>query len=263
MILLPDLPEVIISSTPLIRCLTRQVDNSSVYVALPEAHTWMIEGNPSVEKSLSYREKPDELIDEVRDLLPDYLIDLEGKRLFRRLKRKTKILDFCIGRVKRTEANTARERMFRTVHLFDVEDDMKGPEISFPVFNPEWLPEKFLGGFAVLSLDSTELSSRPDEDYLVDLVSLIEKPVVISGPRENRSLAERIGQRTGCTVFPICGDFAVKEQVSILSSSKGVIGSHEFWFAVSDALQKPHVNLAMENLPDLQQTALQVRKWFE
>jgi ADP-heptose:LPS heptosyltransferase len=263
MVLLPEQPEEILSSTPLIRCLRQQLKDSSVYALIHHDLAWILEGNPNLEGVLAYQTKPEEVIAEVRELMPDYLIDLEGKKLFRRLKRKTKVLDFCIGRVKRSEANTPRERMFRTVHVFDVVDDLKGADLGIPPFNPEWLPEKFLGGFTVLSLHVPPLAKHLDEDSLVALVSLIEKPIVITGTGEERGLAERIGQRTGCTIFPVCGDFGDKEYASIISGSKGVIASTEFWCRVSEALSKPFVKIGPEIAGDLRPTAIGIRKWFE
>jgi hypothetical protein len=263
MVLLPESPEEILSSTPLIRCIRQQVEESFVYAVIQESHSWILESNPWIEGVFTYRSKPDELIDMVRDLLPDYLIDLEGKKLFRRLKRKTKVLDFCIGRVRKTEANTPRERMFRTVHLFDVQDDMGGADLSVPPVNPDWIPEKFLGGFVVLSLDIQPSFHRLDEDMLVSLVSLIEKPIVITGPREERGLAERIGQRTGCTIFPVCGDFTDRDYASFAGYSKGVLAASGFWSSVAGALGKPAIQIGGDPMPDLRDSALTVRKWFE
>ena len=263
LILLPDDPAEVLAATPLIRCLKQQVSDSWVHPVVQENHAWIFENNPWASESYIWKSKPDERIEEVKEQQPDYMIDLEGKRLYRRLKRKTKVLDFCIGRVSRSIASTPRDRMFRTVHLFDVTDDQKNTEWFPPAFESEWLPGKFSTGFIFLSLEGCETSKGFGEDELVHWISLIEKPLVLAGPAALRPMADRIVQRTGCTVFPICGDFNPAQQSSIMSASAGVAGFNAFWPDAAECLGKPVVRLGSEGAKDPVELARQVRQWLE
>lgn len=261
--LLPDHPGKILSATPLIRGLKKQVEESYVYAMVRSSCAWLIRENPHVDEILVWQDKPDEQIPNVRDLLPDYFINLDELKTYRRLQRKTRVLEFKVPGTRRSEQVAYSERIFKTVYLFDVEDDGQGIDFSYPPFNPEWLPEKFLGGYAVLSLEVPPALKRLADDDLVELVSLIEKPLVVTGPAGERGLAERIGQRTGCTVFPTCGDFPDPETASLMAASKGVIAYDSRWTGIAGAMGKPVLTLGDPGSGSIADCAVRVRKWFE
>jgi ADP-heptose:LPS heptosyltransferase len=261
MILFPDNAGDILLATPLIRSLKTQVADSYIYAALPASKSWVLQGNPNVDEIIPYSDKPDELIDGVRDLMPDYFIDLEGKRLYRRLKRKTKIFDFCIGRVPKGSENL-RERLFRVADVFDIQDDQGGLDFAPSAFNPDWLPEKFLSGFAALALEPSESQPMMEEEQLIELVSLVEKPTVVIGGANTRKLAESIGQRTGCTVFPVCGDFSESEMAAIISACRVLVSYDNLWHQIGTAIGKPVIKIGLQDTQTLPETATWIRQWF-
>ncbi len=262
MILFPENPGEILLATPLIRSLKTQVADSLIYAALPASLSWVIKGNPYVDEVFPYYGKPDELIGGVRDLMPDYFIDLEGKKLYRRLKRKTKIFDFCIGRVPNSIGGNQRERLFRLAEVFDIRDDQGGLDFIPAGFNPDWLPEKFLAGFATLALEGQENEPVMEEERLTGLVSLVEKPTVVIGDANTRKLAERIGQRTGCTVFPACGDFNESEMAAIISASKVLVTYDTHWRLIGTAIGKPVLKIGLQDPASLPEAATWIRQWF-
>jgi len=262
-VLLPDNPGKILSATPLIRGLKKQVEESYIYVMVRSSCTWLIQGNPYVDEILAWQEKPDEQIPNVRDLLPDYFINLDELKTYRRLQRKTKVLEFKIPKPGKRESGTYLERIFKTVYLFDVENDNLGADFKYPPFDPEWLPEKFLDGYVIFSLEAPSSVQKLTDDQLVELVSLIEKPLVVTGPAGERELAERIGQRTGCTVFPVCGDFPDPETASLISASKAVIAYDSQWPGIARVMGKPVLTLGEPGSGSLAESAVWIRKWFE
>lgn len=262
MILFPENPGEILLATPLIRSLKTQVTDNYIYAVLPASLSWILKGNPHIDEIFPYSDKPDELIGAVRDLMPDYFIDLEGKKLYRRLKRKTKIFDFCISRVPMSISGNQRERLFRLAEVFDVKDDQGELDFIPAGFNSDWLPEKFLGGFAALALEVQENEPMMEEERLIGLVSLIEKPTVVIGQAGTRKLAERIGQRTGCTVFPACGDFNESEMAAIISASRVLVSYDTPWHLIGTALGKPVLKLGLQDPASLPEAATWIRQWF-
>ncbi|MFH0761538.1 MAG: hypothetical protein V2A67_08550 [Bacteroidota bacterium] len=262
-VLLPDNPGKILSATPLIRGLKKQVEESYIYVMVRSSFAWLIRGNPYVDEILTWQGKPDEQIANVRDLLPDYFLNLDELKTYRRLQQKTRVLEFKVPKARKTETAIYADRIFKTVYLFDVEDDKQGVDFIYPPFNPDWLPEKFLGGYVVLSLEAPFSGQRLTDDRLVELVSLIEKPLVVTGPAGERELAERIGQRTGCTVFPACGDFPDPETASLISASKAVIAYDSQWPGIVRSMGKPVLTLGDPGSGNLAESAVWIRKWFD
>lgn len=233
-VLHPDDPGEILLSSVLIRCLKAQVEGAQVYSLVKGSHAWLLESNPFLDDIFRYQDHPREQLDQLRDFLPDYLIDLDGRREVRRFKNRLKVLDFTIN--KRNLHDQWTERSLETCRLFDVHDDGKGLQFFPAALDQELLPSEFMDGYIVLSLES-DMKVRPLTDSdIISMAVMTEKPIVITGSAADRALADRISQSTGCAVFPTCGDLSNSENGSVLSRAKGAIIFHPFWIRVASAL---------------------------
>ncbi|MFA6126469.1 MAG: hypothetical protein WC699_04110 [Bacteroidales bacterium] len=233
-ILHPDDTGEILQSTTLIRCLKSQVDGALVYSVVKESNRWLLEDNPFLEEIFCYREDPKELLDQLKDFLPDYLIDLDGSRRVRRFKNRLKVLDFTIDR--RNISDRWTERAFSACRLFDVEDDGKGMQLETSSVYKDLLPGNFLDGYLVLSLDTSILQRQMTDEQIIEIAVMIEKPMVVTGSAKDRNLADRIGQSTGCAVFPTCGDLTMPEIASVVGHSSCAIVFDPFWSLVARAV---------------------------
>jgi len=233
-ILHPDDSGEILAATALIRCLKTQVDGALVYSVVKKEHLWLLDTNPFLEEVFVFQENPKELIDPLRDFLPDYLIDLDGERKVRRFKNRLKVMDFTINR--RNIGDRWLDRAFETCKLFDVHDDGFGQHFELSNSYQEILPGDFLDGYLVLSLDSPKNGRALTDEQIIELVVMIEKPIVIIGTAGDRKLADRIGQSTGCAVFPTCGDFSMSETASVLGHGLGLISFGSVWDQLATAL---------------------------
>ena len=258
----PDDPGEILSATALIRCLKTQVEGAQVYSVVRGSHLWLLENNPYLDDIFVYQDNPKELQEQLIDFLPDYLIDLDGRRELRRFKGRLKVLDFTINR--KNSGDQWSKRAFETCTLFDVQDDGKGPQFVPAPLEPELLPSEFLKGYLVLSLDSSSKSHPLSDDLIINLVVMIEKPVVVTGTLSDRNLADRISQSTGCAVFPTCGDLTPSQIAAVFGRAKGAIVFDSIWDQVTTALGTGRVvireNMDNENLKDI---ALWARSLFQ
>lgn len=253
-ILHPDDPAEILHATPLIRCLKSQVEEASVYSVVRENHRWLLDSNPFLDDLFVYQEKPDELLDELRDFQPDYIIDLDGSRAVRRFKGKLKVLDFTIR----------KGDIWKTCTLFDVEDDGKGPEFKSLPLDPEILPSAFLGGYLILALDTSRKRGRLlTDDQIIEIAVMTEKPIVVTGSKADRDLANRIGQSTGCAVFPTCGDLTPEQMASVFHGARGAIVFESLWYEIASAMGT-QTRLISENSRqhDTKEIALWARSQF-
>lgn len=260
-ILLPDDPGEILSATPLIRCLRTQVEGAQVFSVVKESHQWLLGCNPHVDEQFIFREKPDELLDRLKDFLPDYLIDLDGTRAVRRFKNRLKVLDFAI-RKKGTD-DTWSARAFDTCKLFDIQDDGIGLQFEPMPLDPDMLPSEFLKGYVVLSLDAPPEGRKLTDDQIIELSVMTEKPIVVTGSAGDRNLANRISQSTGCAVFPTCGDFTLSQIGSLFGGSRGAVVFNPFWNRLTEALGTGRIFPGYDGNPvDPKDIALWARSLF-
>jgi hypothetical protein len=230
-------PGEIIASTALIRCIKNQVEGAEIFSVVREDVAWLLSANPYISDLFTFTKTPEELATHLRDLLPDYLIDLHGGREVRRFKNRLKVLDFTIRNSKSPE--TWLEHAFATCQLFDVQDDGLGKQLFAGEQYIDLLPGSFHNGYLVLSLDRDPVTQSVSDESIIEMVVMTEKPMVITGPAKYRSLADRIGQSTGCAVFPTCGDLNPEEILSILKHSNGVISMNVLGGELADALKVP------------------------
>lgn len=230
------------------------MEGALVYSAVKKEHHWLLSLNPFLDELFLYQEKPDELLDELRNFLPDYLIDLDGSRVTRRLKGQLKVLDFTIR----------RGDIWKTCTLFDVQDDGKGLQFASAPLDPEMLPSDFLKGYLVLALDSSRKRGRLlTDEQIIELALLTEKPIVVTGNSGDRDLANRIGQASGCAVFPTCGDLSPSQIGSLLGWARGSIVFNDFWNQVATALGKETFYVTENSaLSDMKNIALWARSLF-
>lgn len=261
-ILHPDDPGEILSATALIRCLKTQVEESQVFSVVKESCRWLLESNPYLDEIFCYKENPDELLEQLKDFLPDYLIDLDGGRHVRRFKKRLKVLDFTINR--RKIGDQWFQRAFETLSLFDVQNDLAGPQFDTSEVYRDLLPGNFLGRYLVLSLDSTAATRALSEEQIIELAVMIEKPIVVMGSVADRNLADRIGQSTGCAVFPTCGDFTRSEMASVLSHSNGAVIFDPVWAEAGKSMGIECIGIPGSiNAESLKNMALQARSLFK
>jgi ADP-heptose:LPS heptosyltransferase len=261
-ILHSDDPSEILLATTLIRCLKTQVEGALVYSVVKETYKWLLESNPYLDDIFVFQDNPKELVDILKDFLPDYLIDLDGGREVRRFKNRLKVLDFTINR--RNPVDQWTERAFGTCALFDVQDDGKGQQFVPVNKGLDMLPSEFLKGFIVLSLDHNAKERPISDDQIIELVVMTEKPIVVTGNSFNRDLANRISQSTGCAVFPTCGDITDSQIASIIGSSKGVVVFDSLWYNLADTIGvKKLIITGKIDLEKLKSTALWARSLFD
>jgi ADP-heptose:LPS heptosyltransferase len=257
----PDDPGEILSATALIRCLRTQVDGALVYSVVKDEHRWILEHDPHLDEIFPYRKAPEELADQLVDFLPDYLIDLNGSREVRRFKNRLKILDFTISR--KLSAGSWDERAFATCRLFDVQDDGTGARIVTNDRYKELLPGGFLEGYLVLSLDSDHMHRQMTDEQIIEMVVMTEKPIVVTGGLPDRRLADRIGQSTGCAVFPTCGDLDRPEIASVIAHANGIIAFDPLWSRAAEAAGvKGLTIISKQDSANLRDLALWARSLF-
>ncbi len=220
-----------------------------------EKSAWLIENNAYSDLRFTYPESPAALVPALKDLAPDYLIDLNEKRVNRRFKNRLKVLDFTIS----SKQDGWLAKTFEKLAVFDISDDFAGPDYLPDAPNPDWLPSSFRKGYLIISLDGDSQIRPLNWEKLITLANMIEKPLVITGERQHRPLADLIAKQVGCTVYPACGDFSDRQTASLLGGSAGVLAFDPFWRSIAESLRKPVVTHT-GNTCDLVETAAWMRK---
>ncbi len=258
----PETSEILFS-TPLIRAIVKSVEHAEVISAAPKQFHWLLENNPFVSSLVSYEKNPSKNIGQFRDVKADYLIDLTGGMKTSWFKNRLRVMDFTLHHKKlkhirsiigRREAGEAfRQAGMELLDVFDLIDD--GPGLDFfyghnNLFLKNALPESFLESYAVLDMPAHDPGEKDLSDPISELISRIERPLVLCGHEHWRLTSEEIMRKTGCTVLSTCGDFTGQEQVYIRSGARVLLDiepGREIWAMVFD---KPHLFVDIREEPN-------------
>ena len=258
----PDSSEILFS-TPLIRAVIKSVEHAEVISALPKQYCWLLENNPFVSSIIPYEKSPSKNIREFRDAGADYLVDLTGGKITRWFKNRLRVMDFTLSskKLKQIRSFTGaaeagdfyRKCGIELLKVFDLKDD--GPDLDLfyghnKAFVKKALPESFLDAYAVLDMPVDGPGEADLSVPISELISRIERPLVLCGSEEWRLTGEEIMRKTGCTILSTCGDFSEQEQVYLRSGSKVLINienGREIWSLV---FGNPHYNIDINAHPD-------------
>jgi len=256
-----DIAEILFS-TPIIRSIVKSVEQAEVFAAVPEQLQWVLENNPYVDSQLLYEKNPSKSINNFRDLNADYLIDLTGGKQTRWFKNRLRVMDFSLSHkilrqirnmTSRQDARDSyRQAGLELLKVFDLADEGKSLDYYYAhdnQFLERALPESFLDNYGILDLPLHDPDKKDIAEPISDLISRIDRPLVLCGSEKWRLTGEEIMRRTGCTVLSTCGDFSDKEQVVLRSGARVLIDvekSSEIWPMV---FEKPHffVDLSAPN----------------
>ncbi len=248
----PNLEEILFS-TPLIRSVIKSVELAEVVSAVPKQFGWILENNPYVSSQLLYDGNLSKHIQEFRDLEADYLVDLTGGKNVRWFKNRLRVMDFTFsyktikefrGLESTIEAFDSYQKAgFELLDVFDINGDGGGMDYFYghnKLFVKQALPESFLGNYAVLDMPGKFEDKSQTVDKLSELISMIERPVVLCGIEQWRKAGEEIMRRTGCTILSTIGDFSDQEYAFIKAESNVLINvekGRELWSMI---FNKPH-----------------------
>lgn len=253
----------ILFSTPLIRALVKSVEYAEVISAVPKEFQWLLENNPYLSSVISFDKNPKKEINLFRDVGADYLIDLNTGRKNSWFKNRLRVMDFtmtkkdlkyCKGLESKEESFDFYSRTgFDLLSPFDLEDDGQGMDFFYghnKSFVKDALPESFLENYAVLEMPIVKLEDYDYAGPVSELISRIERPIVLCGGEEWRSTGEEIMRRTGCTILSTCGDFTDQEKVFISAGARVLLNiekGKEIWAMVLD---KPNYFIDISTRPE-------------
>lgn len=262
-LLLPPSVEEILFSTPLIRSIIKDIDHSEVYCAVPKGFEWLLENNPYVSGQIIFDKKPSENMEGFRNVRADYLVDLTGGKNALWFKNRLKIMDFTLSyrEISKIRALGELSKAFKLfldlsfdlLRVFDLKYDDQGMDYFYghnKSFIEKAIPESFIDGYALIDIPDmigrdTDLTAR-----LSDLISRIERPVVLCCDKKWKETGEEVMRRTGCTILSTCGDFNEQEKVFARAGSKVILNLKERQGIWSMIFDKPHYYFDLSQEPE-------------
>jgi len=255
----------IVLTTPVVRCAKEQWHGEvEIHYLTKKQYGFLLEHNPHVHTVHTIERSTNEIIENLRALQFDYVIDLHHNARSFFLKRKLGMLSFAFEKLnfeKWLLVNTGINRLpkvhivdryLATLSAFKIINDQQGLDYFIPAkdeVQPDDLPEIFRSGYVAFVIGGQYRGKKLPPEKIARICSEIKRPVVLLGGPEDATAAEIIQKLTTGNVWSAAGKFNFNQSASILKQSVAVITHDTGLMHVAAAFKKPIISVWGGTIP--------------
>jgi len=254
----------IVLTSPVLRCVKRQLKDVELHVATKRAFADLVRFNPHVDRT---HELDDDLGDLIRRLKAerfDAVIDLHHNLRTWRVKRALGVPSTSFAKLNLEKwmlVNLKRDRMPRT-HIVDrymgtvahlgVKNDGEGLDLFIPPDREVAaadVPESHRAGYVALCIGAAHATKRLPPHKLVELAGRITGPFVIIGGPQDKAVARAITDAAGGRAWDTTGRYDILGSASLISRAKSAITHDSGAMHVAAAFRKNTVSVWGNTVP--------------
>ena len=253
----------IVLTTPVIRCIKRQMDDDvELHMLTKDKFESLSYNNPYIDKTHEYGNSLREVIKELKKEEFDYIVDLQKNNLSRRVcwalgceYHSFHKLDFKKMLLTTFKINDVHvvDRYFEAVEPLDVKNDGRGLEFYISESNmmqePD-LPEEFRNGFYAVVVGGSYNTKVIPTDKLVEIIEKLDEPVILLGGPGDMQRAKTVADAIGENVWNPVGMLNLEQSASIIKMSKAVLTSDTGMMHIAAAFNKPMVSVWGNTVPE-------------
>lgn len=236
----------IILTSPVIRCLSKQLNATIHFLTKPEYHS-LVGHNPYVNKVhlfSSYKESEPELRAENFDLVIDLHNNIRSNKVSKSLgvqshsynKQSIKRLMLVNFKWDLLKGSHIVDRYFSAVKKLNIQNDQKGIDFYYPKQNLKNLPVEYL----VISIGTAHLTKDLPKKLIERLIAAYDIPIVLIGGKQHRGFAETLDYASK-NVHDLVGKTSLIESAEIIDQAKLLISPDTGMMHLAAALKTPTI----------------------
>src|SRR5580704_12271966 len=229
----------IVLTTPVVRCLKKQVVTAEVHYLTKAAFRPILEANPYIDKIHCLGGgKGDDLavmIEQLRREDFDYVIDLHhnlrtwkvkrglGKKAFSFNKLNIEKWWYTNFKWNRMPAVHIVDRYMGTVMGFGIRNDGAGLDYFIPAkdeLKPEDIPTSHQAGYVGLVIGAALPTKKLPFHKLAEVCEKARQPLILLGGPEDTAVGEKLGAIDPIKIYNACGKFNLNESAGLVRQAK-------------------------------------------
>ena len=253
----------IVLTSPVIRCLKKQVNGIELHYLTKKAFETVLAGNPQLDKIHYLENSLSDCIQELKKEKFDYIIDLHHNLRTSWIKTKLGVSSSSFDKLNwkkwllvNLKRNTLPpvhivDRYLETVKFLGVKNDHMGLDYFLlkTYTLAEMLPPSHQS-YIALVIGAQHATKRLPVDKLTELCKGIKGSVVLLGGPEDKERGEEIIKAAGHHVFNACGKFKLDESAFLISKAQKVISHDTGLMHIAAAFNKPIVSVWGNTVPE-------------
>jgi len=255
----------IIYTTPVVRCLKKQLSGVEIHYLTKKNFRFLLEHNPYIDQLHLLEDKLSDTIKVLKAEQYDYVIDLHNslRSVLVKTRLRVKSSTFKKQRIKkilairfkinRVEPRHIVDRYLDTVKFLGVVNDEQPIDYFLPgqYKVEELLPASHHQDYVAFIIGATHFTKRMPNEQVVEICKRLNKPVVLLGGGDVAANGAIIESEAGSNVYNACSKLSMNESVYLVKHAAKVIGFDTGLTHISEAFDKELVTIWGSTVPEL------------
>lgn len=259
----------IVLTTPVIRCLKKQVPGAEVHFLTKDPFRSVVEHNPYIDKLHVLAHSWELMIEELKTEDYDYIIDLHHNTKTLKVKNalKKKSFSFYKLNIQKYFYTAFKinmlpkvhivDRYLRTVESFGVKNDGAGLDYFIAPHEEtkkEDIPASHSAGYIACVIGAAHATKRWPVHKWKEFCNEMEHPIILLGGPEDAANGNEIASMDVVKVYNACGKFKLNESADLVRKAKLVITNDTGLMHIAAAYKKPIISLWGNTVPSFGMT---------
>lgn len=243
----------IVLTSPVVRCLKKQVDGAEVHFATKKKYESLVSSNPYIEKVHTLEKNLPELIERLKQEQFDYIIDLHQNFRSNRIKTRLGVPAFSFKKlnlekfllvnfkINRMPQLHIVDRYLETLSVFDVKNDGAGLDFFIPEscnFPLNELPQAAQKGYVAFVIAGTWATKKLPVNKAIEICNGIQHPVILLGGENEKEEARQILSASKGNVFNFAGKLNLHQSASMVRDARLVLANDTGLMHIAAAFKK-------------------------
>jgi ADP-heptose:LPS heptosyltransferase len=255
----------IVLTTPVVRCLKKQVLTAEVHYLTKAAFRPILAANPYVDKIHCLEDGLDGLIAVLKSEDFDYVIDLHhnlrtlkvkrglGKQAFSFDKLNVGKWLYTNFKVNKLPDRHIVDRYLDTLSGFGIKNDGAGLDYYIPAadeLKPGDIPTSHQAGYIGLVIGAARATKRLPLHKLEEICRQAQHPLILLGGPEDSAVAKQLAVIDPIKIYNACGQFNINESAGLVRQAKLVVTHDTGLMHIAAAFKRPIVSIWGNTVPE-------------
>jgi ADP-heptose:LPS heptosyltransferase len=256
----------IVLTTPILRCIKKQVPNAEVHFLTKRDFSDILANNPYIDNTFYYHNNLMEVLRQLKTNRYDYVIDLHHNFRTWKVKRSLRAKSFSYNKlniqkwlyvnfkINKMPDMHIVDRYFDTVKKLGVINDGQGLDYFISPLDEvdcsTFLPGHFASGYTAFVIGAKHVTKCLPLSKMKEVCAAIQHPIVLLGGFEDKSKGIELEKQFPEKVFNACGKTNVGQSASLLRQSHVVISHDTGLMHIAAALRKKIISVWGNTVPE-------------
>ena len=254
----------IVLTTPVIRCLKKQVPDAEIHFLVKDSFRSIVQHNPYIDKVHVLAHSWELMIEELKVEEYDYIIDLHHNTKTLRVKNalKKKSFSFYKLNIQKYFYTAFKINMLPDVHIVDrylktvasfgVKNDCAGLDYFIAEqekIKRQDIPASHTAGYITCVIGAAHGTKRWPIHKWKEFCTKMNHPIILLGGSEDRVNGDEIAAVDTIKVYNACGKFKLNESADLVRNAKLVISNDTGLMHIAAAFKRPVISLWGNTVP--------------